>query len=183
MLFGSSKKKILWRKPDEEFAAECLVPRAQQDGGNWKVWGCMSKKGVGDLVFIEETMAAKVFKNILSKHLFASAKRLGILKTFILQMDNDPKHKAQIVTEWLNSKDIECLPWSSSSSGLNPIEHLWVHVKRELRKEPAKNLKGLKQKIQWAWNSIKSDVTEKLVVSVSGRLQECIKQKGGPTRY
>ncbi|CAF3881628.1 unnamed protein product, partial [Rotaria sp. Silwood1] len=37
MLFGSDGKKILWRKPDEEFGAECLVPRAQQNGGNWKV--------------------------------------------------------------------------------------------------------------------------------------------------
>ncbi|CAF5027091.1 unnamed protein product [Rotaria sp. Silwood1] len=36
MLFGSDGKKILWRKPDEEFGAECLVPRAQQNGGNWK---------------------------------------------------------------------------------------------------------------------------------------------------
>ncbi|CAF3973982.1 unnamed protein product [Rotaria sp. Silwood1] len=98
-------------------------------------------------------------------------------------MDNDPKDKAQIVTEWLNSKGIECFPWPSSSPDLNPIEHLWVHIKRELRKEPAKNLKELKQKIQLVWNSIRSDVTEKLVDSVSGRLQECIKQKGRPTRY
>lgn len=73
-LFGSSEKRIVWRKPGEEFSAECLVPRVQQGGGNWKVWGCMSRKGVGDLVFIEETMTAMVFKDILSKHLFASAK-------------------------------------------------------------------------------------------------------------
>jgi hypothetical protein len=25
-LFGSGKKKIVWRKPGEEFTAECLVP-------------------------------------------------------------------------------------------------------------------------------------------------------------
>jgi hypothetical protein len=104
----------------------------QQDSGNWKVWGCMSRKGVGDLVFIEETMTAEIFKDILSKHLLPSAKRLGILKTFVLQMDNDSKHKAKIVTEWLNFKSTECLSWPSSSLDLNPIEHLWVRVEREL---------------------------------------------------
>ncbi len=108
---------------------------------------------------------------------------IGILKIFILQMDNDSKHKAQIVTEWLNSKGIECSPWPSSSPDLNPIEHLWIHVERELRKEPAKNFKELKQKIQWVWDSIRSDVTKKLVDSVASRLQECIKQKGRATRY
>ncbi len=62
-------------------------------------------------------------------------------------MENDSKHKAKIVMELLNSKSIECLPWPSSSPDLNLIEDLWVHVERELRKEPAKNLKELKQKI------------------------------------
>jgi len=143
----------------------------------------MSRRGVGDLVFIEETMAAEVFKDILSKHLFASAERLGMLKKFILQMDNDPKHKARLVTEWLKLKGIECLPWPSSSPDLNPIEHLWVHVERELRKDPAKNLNELKQKIQWIWDSINPDLTKKLVDSVANRLQECVKQKGRPTRY
>ncbi len=101
----------------------------------------MSRKEIGNLVFIEETMTAEIFKDILLKHLLPSAKRLGILKTFVLQMDNDSKHKAKIMTEWLNSKSTECLPWPSSSLDLNSIEHLWVHVERELRKEPAKNLK------------------------------------------
>ncbi len=63
-------------------------------------------------------------------------------------MDNDPKHEARLVTEWLKLKGIECLPWPSSSPDLNPIEHLWVHIERELRKDPAKNLNELKQKIQ-----------------------------------
>ncbi|CAF5117444.1 unnamed protein product, partial [Rotaria sp. Silwood1] len=73
-LFESAGRQMVWRKPSEEFSPECLVPRVQQGGENWKVWGCMSRKGVGDLVFIEETMTGEIFKDILSKHLFSSAK-------------------------------------------------------------------------------------------------------------
>ena len=45
---------------------------------------------------------------------------------------------------------------------MNPIEHLWDELERRMKKL-------LKE-----WNNIGTDVTEKLVDSVSNRLYECV---------
>ena len=84
-------------------------------------------------------------------------------RNWVLQHDNDPKHKAHLVTKWLDEKEVERLKWPSFSLDLNTMEHIWDEIERRMRKE--KNL------------------TKKLVHSVPNRLHEVIRMNGYPTRY
>ncbi len=51
------------------------------------------------------------------------------------QQDNAPCHKAQIISDWFLEHDNEftLLTWPPLSPDLNPIEHLWDVVEREIR--------------------------------------------------
>ncbi|KAI8423451.1 hypothetical protein MSG28_012583 [Choristoneura fumiferana] len=55
---------------------------------------------------------------------------LAVLLTSLVH-DNDPKHTARTVKEFLTSQSVSVLDWPANSPDLNPIEHLWCEVKKK----------------------------------------------------
>ena len=68
------------------------------------VWGCFCSSGVGSLCFIEGTVNATVYQNILEKSMLKSAEELYGESDSIFQQDNAPPHTAQITSEWLKNQ-------------------------------------------------------------------------------
>ena len=44
---------MIWRKANEEFKLKNLKPTMTYGGGSLMIWGCISSKGVGELVFTD----------------------------------------------------------------------------------------------------------------------------------
>ncbi len=88
-LFGSDGVKRVWRQPGEEYKDKCVLPTVKHGGGSVMVWGCMSAAGTGELQFIEGTMNANMYCDILKQ-------RLG--RRAVFQHDNDPKHTSKMTT-------------------------------------------------------------------------------------
>ena len=61
----------------------------------------MVATGTGNLVFIDGSLDKHTFLNILKNNLEESTTKLGLLENFYFQQDNDRKHTARIVQEWL----------------------------------------------------------------------------------
>lgn len=76
------------------------------------------------------------------------------------------------------------MTWPAQSPVLNPIEHLWDHMKRELKnRPPSKDKDELWEKIQDIWNNIPAEVCLNIVRSMPRRLEQIRKSKGGHTIY
>ncbi len=86
-LFGSDGVKRVWRQPGEEYKDKCVLPTVKHVGGNVMVWGCMSAAGTGELQFIEGTMNADMYCDILKQSMISSLRRLG--RRAVFQYDND----------------------------------------------------------------------------------------------
>ncbi len=69
----------------------------------------------------------------------------GHWKMGLFQHDNDPKHTAKAIKEWLKKKHIKVLEWPSQSPDLNPIEHLWRELKVRVAKCQPWNLNDLER--------------------------------------
>jgi len=70
-------------------------------GGSVMVWGAVAASGVGNFVFVEGIMDRFQYKSIFENNLKASVDKLSLGASWIFQEDNDPKHTAKIVKDWL----------------------------------------------------------------------------------
>ncbi len=66
-LFGSDGVKRVWRQPGEEYKDNCVLPTVKHGGESVMVWGYMSAAGTGELQFIEGTMNANMYCDILKQ--------------------------------------------------------------------------------------------------------------------
>ncbi len=77
-LFGSDGVKSVWRQPGEEYKDKCVLPTVKHGGGgSVMVWGCMSAAGTGELQFIEGSMNANMYCDILKQRKIPSLRRPG----------------------------------------------------------------------------------------------------------
>lgn len=182
-IFGWDGKQKVWRKPGTELELKNLIPTVKHGGGSVMVWGCFSASGVGNLVFIETTMDRFVYLNILKNNLKQSVRKLGMGNDWIFQQDQDPKHTAGVVKEWLLYNTPRQLHSPSQSSDLNPIENLWDELDRSIRKRQIKSKDDLKKALLEEWQKIPRTVTEGLVYSMPNRMRAVLNSKGGPTKY
>lgn len=153
-LFGSDGRPRVWRKVNEALKCENLRPTVKHGGGSVMVWGCISSEGVGKLVFIEGIMNKTYYLNLLKENLRSSAKDMGILHTFKFYQDNDPKHTAKIVQEWMLYNCPKIIKTPAQSPDLNAIENVWHFLETQIRKHEITNKDSLKRALKEEWSKI-----------------------------
>jgi hypothetical protein len=79
------------------------------DGGSIMLWGCFSAAGSGRLVRDEGKMNGEKYREILDENLCQSAQDLRLGRMITFQQDNDPKHTAKTMQEWLSDTSLNIL--------------------------------------------------------------------------
>src|SRR5258708_16911717 len=99
--------------------------------------------------------------------------------------DNDPKHTSKKAKTWFNDHGFTVMEWPSQSPDLNPIEHLWNHVKKKLGEceEPPSGVHELWDWFQEEWEKIEPSFCHNLIESMPRRIEAVLKAKGGYTKY
>jgi transposase len=182
MLFGSDGIKYIRRPPNTRFDPKYQLPTIKHGGGNVMVWGCFSRDSIGPIHWIKGIMDGCMYKDIIKDHMLPHAKN-KMPRGWIFQQDNDPKHTSKVVISFFQSKKIRVLDWPSQSPDLNPIEHLWEHLDRQLKHRKPSNQQEFFGMIEKAWNEIDLNVLINLVDSMPRRCQAVIEAKGYATRY
>ncbi|GFX18851.1 transposable element Tcb2 transposase [Trichonephila clavipes] len=97
--------------------------------------------------------------------------------------DNDPKHTAFVVKEWLLYHCRNQLNTPPQFPDLNVIENLWPHLERAVQKHQITSKEQLKSVLQEEWPNIAPETTRHLVESMPRRLEAVISAKGYATKY
>ncbi len=134
------------------------------------MWGVFSWHTLSPLVPIEHRLNATVYLSIVADHVHP------FMTTVYPSSDASSsrimhRHKAQIISDWFLEHDNEftLLKWPPQSPDLNPIEHLWDVVEREIHimdVQPT-NLQQLCDAIMSIWTKISEECLQHLVASTS----------------
>jgi transposase-like protein len=146
-------------------------------------WGCFSYRGRGGLSFLEKgkKMNSDEYIKILDEKVIDSMRRHNCT-TF--QQDKAPCHTSKRTMAWFVNNDIQVLSWPGNSPDLNPIENLWLIVKKKINYDACKSLDSLKQEVTRVWcMEVTPEVCANLIESMPRRITQVIKNKGYPTKY
>ncbi|GFX62603.1 DDE_3 domain-containing protein [Trichonephila clavipes] len=71
------------------------------------------------------------------------------------------------------------MEWPARSPDLNPIEHLWDYLGREVAalNAPPRSLHELKQGLLCVWSSLPIPVSDNLINSMGNRCRQCIQHR------
>jgi transposase len=183
---GSDGRKWAWKRAGEGLSDRLVQGTVKFGGGSVMVWGCMMWEGPGIACKIDGRMDGDLYVTIFEDELQASLDYYGKdTEDIIFQQDNDPKHTCKKAKNWFQDHEMECLLWPAQSPDLNPIEHLWQHLKRRLGgyETPPTGILDLWERVQEVWDKIDPEVCQELIESMPRRVQAVIKAKGGSTKY
>lgn len=173
----------VWKFPGDSPNDPKLTKGTVKHDKSVMVWGCFGGPGLGDLHKVKGIMNAKQYHNILQRHMFPSATRLFEGKEWIFQQDNDPKHTAHIIRNYLRNKNVIKLDWPAQSPDLNIIENLWAIFDKRLASRNPQNEDQLFNVLCKAWSKIPMKIIHSLIESMPRRCQAVIDANGYPTKY
>lgn len=181
-LFNNDGKGYVRRPKNKRFDSKYTVGTVKFGGGHICVWGCFSWHSVGPICRIEGKMDQLQYREILSNTMLPHFKQ-DMPRESQFQHDNDPKHTAKLVKQWLVDNEIPVMKWPAQSPDLNPIENLWGEVERRIRGCKFHNSDQLFRVVNQEWNLLPKTLIEKLVESMPRRCQAVIDAKGYSTKY
>ena len=149
------------------------------------VWGSFSGKGGrAGIWFMKngETINAKVYQGILTQKL-QQFRQIHDVEYF--QHDGAPSHTAKSVQKWLADNHIPVIgPWPGSSPDLNPIENLWIQIKRKVAAHSPTSAEHLQEVVKSVWIKETSlESCKNLARSMPSRILGVLKAKGKHTKY
>ncbi|KAJ8732874.1 hypothetical protein PYW07_000141 [Mythimna separata] len=188
--FKSSQhgRVMLWRRNNTRYDSDHVVPNAESGRITVNMWGWMSSSGPGELTVIPSRANSVNYIDVLNDVMLPTVRNVFPVEdmpeiSFV--QDNCPIHRSIIVQEWFSQQsDIRIIPWPARSPDLNPIENLWGIMVQRWDNRNERTKEALSTHCMQVWDSIRGqNLCEKLINSMSSRLQAVIDQNGGYTKY
>ncbi|GJP41591.1 hypothetical protein CLOM_g1247 [Closterium sp. NIES-68] len=184
--YCSDRRAYAWICEGTSLRSHQVQQTVKHGGSSVMVWGCMTYEGAGFMCKIDGRMDGPLYRSILQDELKQTIDFFKLSPSeVIFQHDNDPKHRSRLVQDWLGEQEYAVVEWPSCSPDLNPIEHLWPHLKRQLGKyeKPPSGMLELWERVQEEWGKIPAEVCANLIDSLPRRIKAVIRAKGRWTRY
>ena len=159
-----------------------LIMWVRHGAGAIFVWRCMTPRAMGYMCKTVGKMTQALYLSILQDGVMMTIEWYYVNPNrVIFQHDNDPKHVAKLVKQWLWMQNFDVLTWPAQSPNLNPMEQVWALVKRKLNEypTPTKGMRPLWECMQTSFYIITPKHCQKLYHNMPNCIQVVLASKEG----
>ncbi len=184
-LFRNDGRIRVWRMPRQEILQQ-HVQSTQQQGPSLHVWAGITLTDKTELVVLNNNVTGARYAELLETHLLPFASRtFGSVANWMLQDDNAAPHRAAVVTRLKEHLGIRTLRWPSRSPDMNPIEHVWDYLKRQVQQRcpPPQTMRELQESVIEVWEQTPQDFLRRLILGMPRRIGALLHARGGYTPY
>ncbi|GFW53396.1 transposable element Tcb1 transposase [Trichonephila clavipes] len=146
------------------------------------VWGAIAYHGRSQLLRIVGNLnSTRYINEVLQPQ---DIPFLQGLPGAVFQQDNARTHIAKTVKSYLDSQQVQLLPWPAYSPDISPIEHVWDIVGGRLARDlrPVVSIDEFWLRIQTIWNTLPQADIQNLFNSMPRRVAALIAARGGHTK-
>jgi hypothetical protein len=176
----------VWCKKEEKLSPSNIRKIKKFGGGSLMIWGCITPRGVGEILRIDTNIDSTQYCNILYDGFIKTCDKFNYNLTDVsLMQDNATCHVSKKTKKWLSINNINAPIWPSNSPDLNIIENVWALLKRKIRRSSIRFLTKdqLWNFIEAEWYKIPKEYIKKLYFSMCNRVKSLIEAKGLATKY
>jgi len=164
----------------------------EKNSGSLWIWAGISWKGVTPVIFLNHNIGGKFTARRYIEQVLKKVPTMlrGKLRGLSFMEDGSPVHTAKICSQFRSQRNIRKFPldetkWPARSPDLHPIENLWSHLKRKLRRLSVypTTKDSIMRAIQKIWKTYDVSFVRKYLSGYRRRLEACILSKGGATKY
>ena len=153
------------------------------------VWGWFSSEGAGVIHQVQNYLDTDQYLSILEDVMLPSALERFDGGPFKFLHDQHPAHTSKIVKDWLSFHEqnlqIEVLKYPPRGCDINPIEHVWADMVRELNAQNLRKKADLWDRVEDLWEefALREDYWSTLSASMVTRLEMLQSMEGRWTKY
>lgn len=176
----------VWRERNTAYSENNIFPTQAFGAGGVTMWGCFSLDCKLDMHVLDGNMNGQIYRDSVLRNIVVPHFDNHPLATNPLYMDDNARpHRARIVTAYKQQEAIDTIFWPAMSPDMNPIEHVWDAIGRNLnhRNPVCQNLVELSAAILDEWQRYPQAKLRRLVHSMRRRVRELYRKSGGYTSY
>jgi hypothetical protein len=158
---------------DGQVAALRRLVLCQLGGGSLMVWGEVQYAGKTNLIVIRKSLNAPRYCNDIYRPVVVPFMRRS--NRFVFQQDNARSHIVRLSMNFLQTNNVNTLPWPSRSPDLAPIEHASDMLNNSLQE--------LENALIIEWSTIPQYKIHKIIRGMQSKFRATIIANGTWTRY
>jgi transposase len=171
MFVLTDEHEVVWKRP----GSPAIERPTEEYPAKVMIWGGIWWEGRTKLCFIEGTVDADKYQDILMRYLV----RPHLIDQMEVLQDGAKPHTAGSTWEFIDEQGIDMVQNPAYSPELNAIEKVWGWIKHEVNKQNIQTMDELKQWIEHYWDNIPQATIQQFIRHNTTVVNDIIVAEGG----